>query len=111
MLGRGEDKWDEAAAVDEEGAEVDEGVEAAVVTASQNAARPGSVEQAPHVLGSPVHTGSAGDSVKDQSFLPVLLLEESLSERGMAAVAEPWAREDSGVGTVYQSFFVFVLLR
>lgn len=33
----------------------------AVVMASQKAARPGSVEQAPHVLGSPVHIGSGDE--------------------------------------------------
>lgn len=53
-------------------------VEVAVVTASQKAARPGSVEHAPHVLGSPVQTGSSGegaDSVRDQSLFPPVLFD------------------------------------
>lgn len=83
MPGRVGDRLDAA------GVMGDDGVVVAVVTASQNAARPGSVEQAPHVLGSPVQTGSAGAgagaSVMGHSFLPPLLFED-LSESGTEVV-------------------------
>lgn len=75
----------------------------AVVTASQNAARPGSVEQAPQVLGSPVHTGSAGVSVTVQSFLLGLPFDVDLSDSGTEAVTE-YPGGEAGCVTVYQSF-------
>lgn len=106
MPGRVGDSADVVATVEEVGVDV-----VAVVTASQNAARPGSAEHAPQVLGSPVQTGSAaGASETTQSFLPPLLFELVLRDSGREMVAEVvegrGGEGDAGCATVYQSLVV-----
>lgn len=90
----------------------------AEVTASQNAARPGSAEHAPHVRGSPVHTGSAAGtaaaddaSVIDHSFLPPFFVDDLMAS-DTALLAEGGEVEcESGWVTVYQSLVAVVRLR